>query len=239
MRLLFPLLTALSLTSLSQLAIGGEQQLLSLDYRVTANRPYQTDFYRVQGAPFSTSYVSIQQSGQYCDLRIEGVQYTRFEGDQANAAFSVGNQAIYKIQAGAVYGINVLFHQETWSYADCTLIVNSHVEGGDGPAQGDETLLGAIRYNGGFNNTLSLPVSGDQAIASIRVDVPTFCHDVDILNVGTVVGNVFHRATVTRDSASVFNVEAGFGRGVQSLSFALNGPTAAACDIPVFVRYGN
>lgn len=107
-------------------AFADDALLLKFDYVTQANVPYETNFYRVPGAPLRVSYIAVKISGTYCNLVIDGLQYTSYEGGYAYVAQPVGLQAQYEIPGGVVSSINVRFHQTKWNGADCSLYVYNY-----------------------------------------------------------------------------------------------------------------
>lgn len=126
MRHFFPALT-LFLAAAAPAAFGN---LLDLHYVLTANVPSETGFKVVNGAPASVSRFKILETGNYCDVALDRVEYLAYNGDYAHEAFHQPDG--YAVPEGTVYAINISFTQHTWTNADCTLSVVSNDGGGGG-----------------------------------------------------------------------------------------------------------
>lgn len=210
--------------------------LFSKDYTLRANTPYETGFFIVFDAPVQTDSIYITQSGSSdCNIQVADVEYVATARSAAKIATPVGTNAVYEIPDGVVYAINIKFAQRGWDRVVCTIKAYDGSGNGGGGGTTNDVLLGALRYSGGFDNSLSLAVSPLQPIKSIRLAVPTFCGAIDVLSAGTVVSGVFYAGRQLRDGR--FSIQPGFGTGASSLQFALNGPIGAQCDIPVYVEY--
>ena len=97
-----------------------------------------------------------------------------------------------------------------------------------------ETLAGALQYEGGFANRLSMTLPEAKVVQTFRVALPAFCTGVEILEAGTVTEGVFDPATLTQTARNVFTVVGGRQR-IREIVVSLNGPVEARCAIPIFL----
>jgi hypothetical protein len=217
--------------SLSPFAARADQLLLQFNYDLSANTDYDTGLYQVYNAPVSTRQIAIRQSGDYCDLRIQRVQYNTTHNGPLRDAPATGSGATYSVPDGVVNAVQVDFYQNYWTGVTCELSVYA-TGGGSGPS-GDEALLGAVAYGGGFASRLTLRVYSSFTLGTLRFAIPSFCQGVSILEAGTVSGGTYYPATATGDG-STFQVDAVGSTGVSAIQASINGPIGTACDIPVY-----
>lgn len=99
---------------------------------------------------------------------------------------------------------------------------------------GDGEIIAVVNYQGGFQQNLSSPALTKSIVKFFRVDVPSFCGDVDVLSAATVSEGVLDQAKLV--GKNVFQVAGGAGLRISAVALTLNGPTSANCSIPVFSR---
>lgn len=104
----------------------------------------------------------------------------------------------------------------------------------------EEILLGAVNYSGGFGRDLPVVQSGrgplDGIVTGIRVAVPEFCKQTQVLGAGTVSEGKFDAATPASNVPGAFIVNGGQGLRASDILVTLNGPFDAQCAVPVYVR---
>ncbi len=228
-------------TLASASAYAEDQLLFEQNYLLKNNVVYQTGLYKVFSGPVKTNKIYLAQSGSpLCDIRVFKVEYTTKLIDFVRSAAPVANAgAVYDIPEGKIYGINIHFFQEKWNNVDCTL--RAFVGEGpdidpDPPGPGsDEELVGAIEYQGGFDDSATLPLDGSQDVKSFRVAIPSFCDGVEVLEAGTVRNGTYYPATELGNGH--FSVGLLAGKHPSAITLALNGPNSSSCDIPIFVRF--
>lgn len=231
------LLLALALTSTG--AAAAETLLLGFDYRLEVNKPYQTGLYRIDGAPAHVTELKLLQVGTYCDIAVDYVEFnvTR-NGPTTRAPHISGGR--FAVPSGVLNAVNVAFTQRTYNDVSCRLEIWGLTDGGTDPTDptpGDRVLLGAMRYEGGFRNDLSLPIAGQDRLSHLWFEVPAFCTGVEILGAGTVVAGIYFEADLAGARPNVFLVDPAGSGGVTQVRLALNGPRTASCDIPVYARF--
>ncbi len=228
------IVVGISLSLLSAGALAASDPLLfSKAYRVEANTPYQTNFYQVVGAPVRTDHIYLQQGGAYCSLRIEAVEYMTSAGDLARLAAMTSTSAEYAIPEGVLFAINIVFHQEDWADADCTLYAFAR----PGIQGGEERFLGVVDYQGGFQNQLDVAIPFGAELTALRVAVPNFCQGAEVLGAGTVVGGLYYGAASL--GGGRFAIADLAGRNVSAVRLAINGPRLLRCDVPVYAQFRN
>jgi hypothetical protein len=97
------------------------------------------------------------------------------------------------------------------------------------------TLAGVIQYGGGFQDGMELKLSQPATVKYFRVDVPSFCGEVDILQAKTETEGVYDNATQVATTKNTFSVNGGAGERIGTISLTLNGPTTSSCAIPVYL----
>ncbi len=97
-----------------------------------------------------------------------------------------------------------------------------------------ETIAGAIDYKGGFAK-LELQVTLKDIVRSVRVGIPKFCKDVEILELGTITEGVYDEAELANEAARIFSINKGAGLRISGVRLTLNGPATAECSIPLFL----
>ncbi len=102
---------------------SAEELLLKLDYRVKANRSYQTNFKRVNDGPVAVNRIRLATRGEYCNLMISKVEYLVRNHSVAQRAVYTGWSGTYDIPAGVMSSVNVHFRQTQYRHADCELLV--------------------------------------------------------------------------------------------------------------------
>jgi len=220
-------------------AAAAEKLLLGFDYLLEANKPYRTDLYRVDGAPAQVTELKLLQVGTYCDIAVDYVEFNVTRNGPVSRARHISGGR-YAVPNGVLNAVNVAFTQRTYSNVSCRLEIWG-LTGGDtdptdptDPNPGDRVLLGAVRYEGGFRNDLSLPVTGQDRLSHLWLEVPAFCTGVEILGAGTVVAGIYFEADLAGSRPNVFRVDPAGSGGVTQVRLALNGPRTASCDIPVY-----
>ena len=108
------------------------------------------------------------------------------------------------------------------------------------PVDVHEELLGVVNYSGGFGRDLPVVLSGrntlDGFVTTIRVAIPEFCKQTEVLDAGTISEGKFDPATPTRNLRNTFIVNGGQGLRASEILVTLNGPFDAQCGIPVYVK---
>ncbi len=102
---------------------SADQLLLQLNYRVKANRDYQTNFKRIANFPIYVNTIRLATRGEYCNLTINKVEYLTQNHTVAQRAYHSGYGAEYIIPAGRASSVNIHFRQTTYRRADCELLV--------------------------------------------------------------------------------------------------------------------
>ncbi len=138
---------------------------------------------------------------------------------------------------------SVLFSIEQNGALTETCTFNLFQENATGTDPGDpttqpSTLVGALTYSGGFAQNLSVDVKpSTQTVTAVRIDVPAFCSNVDILEVATVTNGISEQATLlkTSNGSNVYEVNGGSGAQITSVQASLNGPSGSSCTLPVYI----
>lgn len=99
-------------------------------------------------------------------------------------------------------------------------------------AELSSSVLATLRYDGGFINRQHIELQAPVELKKFKVQIPSFCGDVEILEAGTVTEGIEDVAEAT-DAEGVFVVNGGDGMRVGQIFLTLNGPDAASCTIPV------
>ncbi|MEY4632091.1 MAG: hypothetical protein RIQ81_2211 [Pseudomonadota bacterium] len=111
---------------------------------------------------------------------------------------------------------------------------------GNNLVQGGEELLGVLNYSGGFARQLPVVQSGRAPltglVTGIRVAIPEFCGQTEVLEAGTVSEGQFDAAAPAQSPAGAFIVNNGHGLRASDILVTLNGPFNAQCAIPVYVK---
>lgn len=102
----------------------------------------------------------------------------------------------------------------------------------DSSAETTSSVLATLRYEGGFVNRVHIELQAPAEVKKFKVQIPSFCGDVEILEAGTVTEGVEDLAEAT-DAEGVFAVNGGDGMRIGQIFLTLNGPDAASCTIPV------
>lgn len=131
--------------------------------------------------------------------------------------------------------VQLVFNQNSYVEVNCRLKIY-----GTGtalpPVPTVDKLVGALKFPGGFEQSLSLALAAPRMARYIRFEVPAFCKDVEILEARTTSEGVEDQATpVSASGGKVFAVNQGNGMRISQVSAALVGPSGAVCDIPVFI----
>ncbi len=98
----------------------------------------------------------------------------------------------------------------------------------------EDTFLGVIDYRGGFQKDTTLHVAATEITSHFRVAIPTFCAGVEILEAGTMTEGVRDPALLVDKGTWTFAVNNGTPQRIGAVVLTLNGPTTAACSIPIY-----
>lgn len=98
-----------------------------------------------------------------------------------------------------------------------------------------ETLAGVLEYKGGFARDLVVKTAPGEFVKYFRIAVPSFCKGADVLETYTSVQGQKDQATMHEKSSLTFAVNGGNGQRIDSILVTLNGPSDAACTVPVYL----
>ncbi len=108
------------------------------------------------------------------------------------------------------------------------------------PVDAPEQLIGVVNYSGGFGRDLPVVQSGrsplDGIVIGIRVAIPDFCKQTEVLGAGTVSEGKYDPATPSENVHGAFIVNGGQGLRASDILVTLNGPFDAQCSVPVYVK---
>lgn len=178
----------------------------------------------------SGGHLTVTMEGPFCGAFVTNVRYTStFNQPQWQQMRRRGD-------GGFTYTANRLLYlqfdvtQSNYSYSQCAYRV---VLSSDDEGQGDnEEFLGVLDYNGGFVRRAPVTFRSATLVKGFRLEIPTFCGNVDVLEGGTLSSGIFDRAVQNRDGS--FSVNRGAGLRATEIQVTLNGPTDSVCSIPVY-----
>lgn len=134
---------------------------------------------------------------------------------------------------GRIDGIQLHLNQPWYSKISCTF--NVYATEGEEPAPANETLVGALGYNGGFEKELAIDITPPTTVKKVRIQVPTFCKQTEVLEVFTVTEGVMDKATLLDKSQNLYSINQGAGSRITKILATLNGPAGSTCELPVYV----
>ena len=108
------------------------------------------------------------------------------------------------------------------------------------PVDAPEQLVGVVNYSGGFGRDLPVVQSGrnplDGIVIGIRVAIPDFCKQAEVLGAGTISEGKYDPATPADNIHGAYIVNGGQGLRASDILVTLNGPFDAQCSVPVYVK---
>jgi len=224
---------AITLVSLSGFAADNEKLIISEKLGNIPKGGYWIK-YDLSQDPVSTSNIRVELTGNYCGPTFVGsVNYTSVENQSFWQNAQKTNKGTWELKGGMLYKLNVLINQPKFKYADCTLQIFASTLLGN--SSGDETFIGVIEYQGGYNPNLLLPIYPARKVKSYRVSVPDFCKGVEILETGVTIEGTYEKAKVMDKALNTFSVNDGHGLVVGGIELKMNGPMMT-CTIPIFIR---
>lgn len=158
---------------------------------------------------------------------------TRYTPD-ANGEIALPNTRIYKV--------GFVLNQTRARGGRCIIRLHGLTADGSNPTDPtdpttpDYVLAGVVSYVGGFRHQEVLSLATADKISSFMVRIPTFCSDVEVLEGGTITEGVYEAAQLVDARRLIFSVNGGAGSRVSAVALSLNGPMAARCDVPVYVK---
>lgn len=141
------------------------------------------------------------------------------------------SKGYHHYEGGAFDGIRFEIDQPYYSSLTCRWKVYA----GAGVSSGEDTLLGAIEYPGGFAQNLEIAVPAKK-ITHFRLAVPKFCQAVEILEASTVTEGVKDKAKLINKESNLYSVNDASGLRISKILITANGPLQSACQIPVFIQ---
>jgi hypothetical protein len=140
-----------------------------------------------------------------------------------------------------IYAAVVIVHQPYAYGGRCIVrlagkVVGGGGGGGDGGEEpGNFELAGALNYQGGFRQRLTLEIAGGPRISRFWLRIPEHCGGIEVLDAGSVTEGIYDAADQVDAQSHIFEVASGSER-VGAVAASLNGPSTASCEIPVFIE---
>lgn len=228
-KLFFVLCTVLSLQSFA----ADNDKLIVTEKLMNIYKGGYWLAYNFTQQPVSTNNLRIELTGNYCGpTYIGGAVYVNDANQTIWSNATKNSKGTWDIKGNSLYRLRVFMEQPKFKIADCTIsIYASNLVGGPN----DETFVGVLDYQGGYQPNLAIPIYPAKKIKSFRVAIPEFCAGVDVLEAGVMMENVYEKGIVLDKSVNSFTVNGGHGLIISSIAMKLNGP-APHCTIPIFVK---
>jgi hypothetical protein len=216
------------LASLGTILFASEEHLVATAYIHHAysvgyfdvnfdNPPVESDRLRLAVDTSCLPYIGIQS-----------IEYINEQGGWRTATYLAGG--FVQMSGNKFYELRVTNTNSSVYALDCHWSFYA-----ESPT-GGETLVGVLRYSGGFAEKLRFDLKNPQKVSYFRLQVPTFCKDVDILEAGTISEGEFVEAKATGGDQREFSVNDGAGYYASAISASLNGPESKICNIPIYVK---
>lgn len=225
---------------------------------VDGGRVVMSPGYLFQPAGLVTQRIVAQLSGPYCRAYVAGASFmTPMQRTYAQRMIRYADGS-FDVTGGIVSWISfeitqplltrtsvcdlhlyaLLDNTATPAPVPVTPVPNPYDPGNQDPTR--EELLGVINYNGGFGHDLPVVQSNrnglDGFVVGIRVAVPEFCQQTEVLGAGTVSEGKFDPATPASNIRGAFVVNGGQGLRVSEILVTVNGPFNSQCAIPVYTK---
>ena len=162
-----------------------------------------------------------------------------YSGDKRWSYTQGQSGGVFKVQQRPIEAVRFIFTQRYKDKADCHL----HVYGGYSdnqpgdprpPLPGDDrTLVGVLDYPGGFINRQAFTFDREIYGSLLQMVVPSYCRDVDILEMGIRPYGKFIPAKMTNKEQGMFRL--GKNYELDEIEISMNGPQGLNCEIPVYV----
>jgi len=170
-----------------------------------------------------------------CGAVPDSVEVTQGMANTLATVYPIGADGVVQLQGNPeVYDLKINEHQPLYTRSYCQISIAKRLSGAIDDTS-DFIYQGVIHYQGGFVNQTEIDLTNRPIVTSVKVAVPDFCQNVQVLETGTVTEGQYDRAQAT-DAAGVFAVNDGAGSRIAAIKVTLNGPLTSQCDIPVYVR---
>ncbi len=134
---------------------------------------------------------------------------------------------------GLIDGIHFVMEQKIALKLTCTFRIYAE-QGVSNPVSPKESLVGALDYKGGFSEA-NLLLNPSRYVTQFRVQVPSYCANVQVLEASTTTEGVQDTATWIDKKNNIFSINGGAGMRISNIKVHLNGPAGAACSLPVYI----
>ena len=237
-------LCSLAVLVLHGFAMGSERAAFTANtdsefqtiYEVSLQLPYGQSLYEQRfdvargdnplRINFLKSAACPQSPGVWVDVLVEKTQLWE--------RTSVINNLDY-YSGGAISGIRFSFTQPFYQFMNCTFVVQSRTGLlSTPPAKDKEILVGALDYAGGYSEGLEVSLLNRPFVTRVRLQVPKFCGDAEVLEVGTITEGTYDKSASTKE-LNTFVVNGGAGSRISAIRVAMNGPHGQSCSIPVYL----
>ena len=175
-------------------------------------------------------YVKIlYQPAPSCPVAPQIILNVKYSGDEKWYGVAHLGEGKYQLRDSALASARFFFKQTSYTMLQCQLQLVGALKP---QAPYEEHFAGTLAYNGGFVNRSLVEFNDTYKTQTISLRVPQFCANVEIAEVGAVVGEAFIAATKDRSVAGKY----WFSKPVElkGLEITLNGPKGLSCDIPVY-----
>lgn len=223
---------------------------------VDPGRVVMSPGYLFQPTGLVTPRMVAQLSGPYCNAYVAGAHFMSSSQQtyaQRMARYADGS---FDVTGGVLTWISFEINQaQLTSSSVCDLHVYALMDNAVAPTpvtpvpnpydpgnsnDAREELLGVINYNGGFGHNLPVVQSNRNGlngfVVGIRIAVPAFCQQTEVLGAGTLSEGKFDAATPASNVPAAFVVNGGNGLRVSDILVTVNGPFNNQCAIPVYVK---
>jgi len=188
--------------------------------------------YDVQNQKVSSSLIRTELTGNFCGpTSVAAVSYINKENGNWIGA-KKNSKGLWMVEGDQIRRINVLINQPKVKWADCTLRMYVSTLVG---SSSEETFIGVIEYQGGYDPNLTLPIYPARMVKSFRIAIPEFCTGVQILESGVSIEGIFEKSKIMDKGTNTYSVNDGHGLVVSGISMKINGPDKA-CTIPMFIK---
>lgn len=163
------------------------------------------------------------------------IQYYNPEAGQwVQAPFSDG---FFLTQGHMLQYIDVVMTQRSSESAECQIRIFKTLPSGRGDEQpsGTAVFAGMYDYKGGFQDAARLVLNKAYYADSIEINMPSFCQNVDLLEVGVLSANQRYPAQRVTSRGNTWKLSRS-AMAFNEVYLSLNGPLNQACQIPVYVQ---
>lgn len=190
-----------------------------------------------KSAPVATDKIRVSLSGAYCaPTYVAGILYTSVVDQAAWSSASKNAMGGWDIAGKNIYLMRVLINQPKLKFADCLLEVFANKLVGAGPGGAEETFVGVLDYQGGYDPNLMIPIYPARKVKGYRIAIPAYCTGIEVLESGVTMESTYEKSKLLDKGTNSYAVNDGHGLIISGINMKLNGPAEKNCTIPIYIK---